>query len=194
RGSVKVVASRLRNHAYVGAGIAAVRGIIESRLDLKLLYAVWVGNGNSSASRRAALHVTDADSVQLPIVVVRARSVYVNSIIRLGDLRQGGPAEPQLPGVEDSGDDPRRESGNLREIPGDQRKPAYGRFIDHPPERGVVCLSHQRLGQHLRTLGSRRQPKVELESHGFGHINDYVRETQGFEIGSFREQLIAARQ
>ncbi len=48
--------------------------------------------------------------------------MYVNSIIRFGNLRQRGPAESKLPCIKDSRDQPRREASNLREVPIDHRQ------------------------------------------------------------------------
>ena len=48
--------------------------------------------------------------------------MYVNSIIRFGNLRHAVPPSPKLPRIKDSRDQPRREASNLREVPIDHRQ------------------------------------------------------------------------
>src|SRR5277367_120261 len=119
---MKTLAACFCNQTDIGASVAPICRVVESCLDLELLYGVGVGNRNPATARGTALYVTYTNSVQLEIVVIGARPVHINPIVGGGDLRQCGPSRTELTCVVHSRRNAGREACELGKISRDQRQ------------------------------------------------------------------------
>src|SRR5215813_9513908 len=79
--SAESVASGLCNHADVRAAITSIGSVVESCLNLELLNAVGIRNGNTTAPAGTTLYITNTDPVELEVVVIGAPNPQENPLI-----------------------------------------------------------------------------------------------------------------
>ena len=192
-GAMKEIGSSLSDDANVGACITSVRSIVERRLHLKLLKAVRVWNRNPTASGPAALHITHANSVQLPVVVIGACAVDEHSVVRAGNLGECHPTQAKLTGVEDASGNPRRERGYLRQVSRNQRKRMQGCFVNDSAKCNVVCLNIRTFSRHLNLLVNRCELEVKIQTMCFRDGDVYFAAAQWNEAQLAGLHFIAAR-
>src|SRR5215475_10198965 len=171
--SVESVASRLCNHTDVCAAITSIGSVVESCLNLELLNAVGIRNGNPPAPAGTTLYIADTDPIELEVVVIRARTMNENPIVRLGNLRQPGSAQPKFAGVIDAAKYARRQTGNLNKIPRDQRKSSHCIFVDNFPKSGTLGLHDGPVSEDIYIFENGCQLKVDLETDCLGDIYFY---------------------
>ena len=81
-----VIGPCLRDHSDVGSGAATESCVIKSGLDLELFNRIGVGNRDATAARAGTQYITHAKTIDLPVVIVRSRSMRKDSVIRTSDL------------------------------------------------------------------------------------------------------------
>jgi len=77
------------------------------------------------------------------------------------------PPSPSSPCVEDPGNDPRGETGNLRIVPGHQRKTGYRGSINHSAQSRILGLNHRQFRANFDMLRDGCEVKTELDSKRF---------------------------
>ena len=94
--------------------------------------------------------------------------MYVNPIVRCGNLRECGPTKSKLSCVVHSGRDSRRDACNLGKIPRDQGQTADRDFVDYPAQSGTFGLDCCRLRIHLDAVKHGCQSETQFEVYHFG--------------------------
>ena len=140
---MELVASGLRDHFHIGAGIPSEPRIVHRCLDLEFFDGIRVGDGNAPLLREvaspAAAEVVDIRAVHGEIVADVAGAVHV-------DIDR---AAAQLRSVIHVSRDTWRKGKNLRVVALGERQGLNGRAFDRSAERRIFSLQSRGRGHYL---------------------------------------------